>query len=166
MRFTLSPLDDIRPDTLDALILESEEEGWHFLRRLADEWGNGSNRFNQPGEALFVARLNGAVVGVCGLNADPYGGDPAIGRVRRLYVARAQRRCGVGRQLVEAVVRAATGRFRILHLRTANPEAARLYQRLGFTAAVGVPDCTHTLALSLPDADVLRFPAQVQDKQP
>jgi GNAT superfamily N-acetyltransferase len=147
MSVTVSRLDEIGSGILDALVLESEGEGWHFLRRLADEWRDGSNRFDQPGEGLFAAWSGGSAVGVCGLNADPYIRDLAIGRVRRLYVGKAYRGIGIGCQLVETVVRAAKSRFRILRLRTENPDAARLYQSLGFAMLVGVPDCTHTLAL-------------------
>jgi GNAT superfamily N-acetyltransferase len=88
------------------------------------------------------------VVGVCGLTIDPYAADPAVGRVRRLYVLRAFRGRGVGRGLVEAVVRAAGERFRTLRLRTESPEAAVFYERLGFQPVAGVPDCTHVRELA------------------
>jgi GNAT superfamily N-acetyltransferase len=144
---TVDPVRDLPSDALAPLIAESEREGWQFVRRLADEWTVGSNRFDRPGEGLFVARLGGSIIGVCGLNADPYAADGAIGRVRRLYVLRAYRGRGVGRQLVRAVIAAATGRFQRLRARTENPKAARLYQWLGFQPAAGVADCTHTLEL-------------------
>jgi GNAT superfamily N-acetyltransferase len=143
----VDPVNDLPPDALTPLIAESEYEGWRFVRRLADEWAAGTNRFDRPGEALFVARVGGSIIGVCGLNADPYTADEATGRVRRLYVLRAYRGRGAGRQLVRAVVGAATGRFQRLRVRTENPEAGRLYQRLGFQRVAGVADCTHTLEL-------------------
>jgi hypothetical protein len=68
------------------LIAESE---LRFVRRLADDWVSVANRFDRPGEALFVARLPGQVVGVRGLNVDPYTAEPGVGRVRHLYVAAA-----------------------------------------------------------------------------
>jgi len=117
------------------------------VRRLADEWASGANRFDRPGEALFVARSAGDVVGVCGLNVDPYATAPDVGRVRHLYVLRAHRHRGIGQQLVTAIVQAARGRFQRLRLRTQNPEAARLYERLGFRAAVDATDCTHVMEL-------------------
>jgi GNAT superfamily N-acetyltransferase len=144
---TVDPVNDLPPDALAPLIAESEREGWQFIRRLADEWVVGTNRFNRPGEMLFVARVDGSIIGVCGLNADPYAADEATGRVRRLYVLRAYRGSGVGRQLVRAVIAAATGRFQRLRVRTESPEAGQLYQRLGFQPVAGVADCTHTLEL-------------------
>jgi len=134
-------------DCLAALIAESEQQGLRFVRRLADEWASGANRFDRPGEALFVARSAGDVVGVCGLNVDPYATAPDVGRVRHLYVLRVHRHRGIGQQLVTAIVQAARGRFERLRLRTQNPEAARLYERLGFRAAVDATDCTHVMEL-------------------
>ena len=134
-------------DCLAELIVESEQHGLRFVRRLADEWASGANRFDRPGEALFVARSAGDVVGVCGLNVDPYATALDVGRVRHLYVLRAHRHRGIGQQLVTAIVQAARGRFQRLRLRTQNPEAARLYERLGFRAAVDATDCTHVMEL-------------------
>jgi catechol 2,3-dioxygenase-like lactoylglutathione lyase family enzyme/GNAT superfamily N-acetyltransferase len=135
------------PDALGALVAESEASGVSFVRRLADEWTSGANRFDGRGEALFVARTTGSIVGVCGLTVDPYALDDNVGRVRHLYVARAHRRQRVGRRLVEAVIGAACGRFDALRLRTHDPGAARFYERLGFRAATNVPHCTHLMEL-------------------
>lgn len=82
------------------------------------------------------------VVGVCGLNRDPYDDDAATGRVRHLYVADAARRDGVGTALVRAVEDAARGSFTRLRLRTLNPRAARFYEAIGYIA-VDEPACTH-----------------------
>jgi GNAT superfamily N-acetyltransferase len=133
---------------LGALIAESEAAGLRFVRRLAEEWASGANRFDRPGEALLVARIAGDVVGVCGLNVDPYVAEPRVGRVRHLYVLAAHRRQGVGRQLVNKVIETARDRFERLRLRTVNPEAARLYENLGFRRSVGGRDCTHVMELS------------------
>jgi ribosomal protein S18 acetylase RimI-like enzyme len=87
------------------------------------------------------------VVGVCGINADPYTLEPHVGRVRHLYVREAHRRSGVGRQLVTAVIQAAGGVFGRLHLRTTNAQSARFFENLGFRPCPGQPDCTHMLEL-------------------
>jgi GNAT superfamily N-acetyltransferase len=134
-------------DGLGAVIAESEAQGLRFIRRLAEEWTRGTNRFDRPGEALFVARIDGDVVGVCGLNVDPYGAAPSVGRVRHLYVLLAHRRQGVGRRLVAEVIAAARRRFHVLRLRTENPGAARFYERLGFQRSAGAGDCTHVMEL-------------------
>lgn len=105
------------------------------------------NRFDRLGETLLVAESAGRVVGVCGLNVDPYAARPGIGRVRHLYVLIADRRRGTGARLVGAIMESARGHFATLRLRTNNPAAARLYERLGFARADGVADCTHVLEL-------------------
>jgi GNAT superfamily N-acetyltransferase len=140
-------LDECSPARLDALLAESEQAGLRLVRRLVDEWASGVNRFDRPGEALFDAQVDGQVVGVCGLNVDPYAGDPTVGRVRHLYVLVAHRRRGIGQQLTGAVIDAARGRFARLRLGTQNAAAARLYERLGFRPTAGVADCTHVLPL-------------------
>jgi ribosomal protein S18 acetylase RimI-like enzyme len=140
-------------DCLGALIAESEDHGLRFVRRLAEEWASGANRFDRPGEALFVAGIAGQTVGVCGLNVDPYTVQPNVGRVRHLYVLSAYRRLGVGRDLVTEIVEAARARFDLLRLRTHNAAAARLYERLGFRRAVDVTDCTHVMELRPNDPD-------------
>ena len=132
---------------LDTLISESEAEGFGFVRRLGNEWDSGTNRFDRPGEALFVAREGDRVVGIGGLNVDPYADDLSVGRVRHLYVLSAYRRAGVGQRLVAAVVTAASGCFDTLRLSTSNPDAARLYERLGFSRRVDVARCTHMITL-------------------
>ena len=140
-RMTGSPAD-----TLEDLLAESEREGSRIVRRLVHDWAAGTNRFDRPGEALFTARLGDRVIGVCGLNVDPYAAAK-IGRVRRLYVHSAYRRLGAGRQLVLAVLDAARGRFDLLRLRTTNPAAAQLYESLGFRPSTDTADCTHALPL-------------------
>jgi GNAT superfamily N-acetyltransferase len=82
------------------------------------------------------------------LNLDPYAAEATVGRVRHLYVLRAYRRLGFGRRIVEEIIEAARGRFERLRLSTANPEAARLYERLGFQPQAGVAHCTHALEMS------------------
>jgi GNAT superfamily N-acetyltransferase len=144
---------------LVALIAESETCGFGFVRRLADDWSSGANRFDRSGEALFVARVDDDAVGVCGLNVDPYSAAPEVGRVRHLYVLAAHRRRGVGRQLLAAVVAAARGRFATLRLRAGNAEAARFYERLGFRRRADLLHCTHVMAIRDDQGHTLYFGA-------
>lgn len=145
MRALIERVSGAPTDRLAALLAESEQQGFRFVRRLVQEWESGDNRFDRPGEALFVARVGVDVVGVCGLSVDSYTGDPKVGRVRHLYVLVPHRRSGVGEQLVADVLEAAPGRFERLHLRTTNPTAARLYERLGFRRTFDARDRTHAL---------------------
>jgi ribosomal protein S18 acetylase RimI-like enzyme len=137
-------LHDLASPDVAALLSDSEQAGVRLVRRLVDEWADGTNRFDRPGEALFGAWVDGRLAGVCGLNVDPYAGDERVGRVRHLYVLTSSRRLGVGRELVACVLAAARGRFGRLRLSTTNPAAARLYEALGFRP-VSERDCTHVL---------------------
>jgi GNAT superfamily N-acetyltransferase len=143
----VEPLAEPPAHGLGPLIAESERAGLAFVQRLAEDWSSGANRFDRPGEVLLVARIAGEIVGVCGLNVDPYAAGPAVGRVRHLYVLSAARRHGVGTGLVTAIVQAARGRFDVLRLRTNNPAAAQLYERLGFRPTTNVADCSHVMDL-------------------
>jgi len=73
-------LSDLPSESIDALVAESEQAGWRFMRRLAEEWASGANRFDGAGEGFFAALIGGRVVGVCGLNVDPYTVAQAVGR--------------------------------------------------------------------------------------
>ena len=143
---TVASITDLELDSLDELRAESSREGFRFIERLCEEWASGSNRFNAPGEALFAAISNGQVVGICGLNRDPYASDPRIGRVRRLYVAPAQRRHGVGRALLETVVTHARRHFSLLRVRS--EAASEFYTAQGFRRIASDKDVTHVLELS------------------
>ena len=146
-RAQIERLTEVPPGPFDPLVVESESAGYRLVRRLVDEWASGENRFDRPGEVLFAAWMDGRLIGACGLNVDPYTKAAGVGRVRHLYVLSAYRRLGVGGRLVGLVVDAARGRFGRPRLSTQNPEAARLYERMGFTRSAGAPDHTHFLDL-------------------
>ncbi|WP_204124334.1 MULTISPECIES: GNAT family N-acetyltransferase [Pseudomonas] len=117
----------------EILILEAEAvtEGFRFLTRLVADWKNGSNRFDQPGECLLGAFRNGQLMAIGGLSYDPYAGSD-IGRLRRVYVARASRGQNVGKALVERLLEYAAQRFRVVRLSTDTPEGSAFYLRCGF----------------------------------
>jgi GNAT superfamily N-acetyltransferase len=147
MALAIEPLIGSPADRVAELVAESERHGLRFIRRLTEEWASGVNRFDRPGEALFVARVGERVVGVCGLNVDPYAAAPRVGRVRHLYVLSGQRRLGVGRRLVSEVIEAARGRFDHLRLRTENPGAAQFYEAIGFRSSGATDNSTHVMVL-------------------
>src|SRR5439155_26381071 len=148
MAIVIERLCGLPIDSLGALIAESEHAGLRFVRRLVEEWGTGANRFDRSGEALFAAWVDSQLVGVCGLNIDPYAADDRIGRLRHVYVRSASRRRGVGRYLVTKAIETAHGGFEVLRLRTTNSLAAPFYEALGFRPAEGVTqDATHVMQL-------------------
>jgi GNAT superfamily N-acetyltransferase len=138
------------PSELGGLVTESELQEFAFLRRLITDWDSGANRFALYGETLFAAQDRGIMVGVCGLNVDPYVSDRGIGRVRHLYVLASRRRQGIGRRLVTQVIVSATRSFRMLRLRTDSPAAATFYEALGFEPCTDAA-CTHRLLLHRAD---------------
>jgi len=139
----IEPLHELPFPSVSELVAESEQFGLRLVRRLVEEWATGANRFDRPGEILFGAFIDQRLVGVCGLNVDPYASDERVGRVRHLYVLSAFRRRGIGRRLVKRVIQAAHGRFDNVRLRTTDAAAARLYEALGFRRDVGQREYTH-----------------------
>jgi N-acetylglutamate synthase-like GNAT family acetyltransferase len=131
------------PTTLAALAADARADGRRMVDRLIEEWNDGRNRFDRPGERAYVATREGRVSGVCGLNRDPFADDPRVGRVRRLYVAVADRRQGVGSAIMARLMSDARGAFGLIHLRTHDAQAAAFYEALGFERVVGAPECTH-----------------------
>lgn len=134
---------------IDPLASEAGEQGFAFMDRFRREWLDGSNRFDGVGEGYYAAFLDGRLVGLGGLNQDPYQADPAVGRVRHLYVLSDARRAGIGRALVEQIVARARERFALLRLRTTTTPGALFYEKLGFLP-VDRQDATHILDLANP----------------
>ncbi|MCM3782306.1 GNAT family N-acetyltransferase [Neobacillus mesonae] len=129
------------------LVEESTNEGFRHIKRLVTDYEAKVNRFDTDGEALFLASKNGDIVGVCGLNKDPYSVKEEVGRVRRLYVSPSVRRFGVGRMLMNSVMIEAADHYKILVLRTDNPDAYIFYRSLGFSVKVNSQYDTHFLRL-------------------
>lgn len=128
------------------ILAESQMAGFRAIDRLVTDWETGVNRFDRPGEALFIVRKSDRILGVCGLNRDPYINSSQIGRVRRLYVMQENRRQGIGRTLVHHIIEVAELSFDWLHVRTTNPIAAQFYQSLSFMPCHD-ESATHTLNL-------------------
>ena len=108
------------------------EEGFKFVRRLRDEYQSGVNRFDQPGEALLLAREAQTVIAVIGLNRDLQA-QPGVMRVRRFYVLPEHRNNGLGKTMLLKVIQLARDTHaKSLELHTDNPQAVRFYERNGF----------------------------------
>jgi GNAT superfamily N-acetyltransferase len=135
-------------NALAPLLAASTTEGFRFVERFAREWEEGKSCFDRPGE-LFLATYDGAgIIAIGGLTADPYTGDPTLGRLRHLYVLPDARRRGIGRRLVQALERAARGKYRALVLRTDTAAAARFYEQLGYTPLPPGGTATHRRELA------------------
>lgn len=129
-----------------ALLEESQRGGFRMLDRLRDEWENGVNRFDRPGEILFGTFDDDFLVGVGGRNIDPFEENPKIGRVRHVYVRENLRKLGIGRLLMMHILNDAGLYFNRINLRA--PTAAfGFYERLGFVRVEGIETVTHHLVL-------------------
>jgi len=129
---------------MEQLQVEALQEGVLFIERLWEEWQNGMNRFAAPGEKLYGYMDQAVLVAIGGLNQDPFDGRRGVGRIRRVYVRPAWRNKGIGEALVHTLVENARTSFTTLHLRTENPTAARLYERVGFSRRLAL-NATHVL---------------------
>jgi len=135
------------PADFGKLVHHSEQEGFVFLRRMNQEWRDNANRFCQSGEFLLAAVDSDQLVGVCGVNIDPYVNSPSTARLRHLYVAPPRRSEAIGTQLVRTCLDLSRQTFSLMRLRVPNVETGAFYEKLGFTA---VRDATasHTLDLT------------------
>jgi GNAT superfamily N-acetyltransferase len=134
---------------MNLLAAEARDEGYDFVATLLEQWASGENRFDGPGEILYGSFDQGLLVAVGGLNRDPFAGLPEVGRVRRVYVRPNWRNRGIGRALVAALVEEGRKGFRCVRLRAGNSDAARLYERMGFSR-IASPDATHILHFEKP----------------
>jgi GNAT superfamily N-acetyltransferase len=153
MPYSLLRLTELNNSQIIPIQRAAQAEAYSFIERLIAEYASGANCFNQPGEVLFGVFNEQNLIGIGGLNCDPYSPNRPncpnhnIGRVRHIYVLPEYRRLGVARQLVTAIIAAAHGAFTALTLSTAHPSAAHLYEQLGFIPVTGEPKTTHILGL-------------------
>lgn len=138
----VQPITEL-PSDVGVLIDRSLAEGHNLVGRLVQDWRDGVNRFDRPGEVVLEARLGNRLVALGGLNRDPYIEDPAVGRIRHVYVSPDARGVGVGSQLVMALVEHARAGFHRVRLRAGPQRAAGFYLALGFSETPDEPDSTH-----------------------
>jgi len=132
--YRIQRIHDLEELDLTQLLLASRQEGFRMLDRLIDDFRNGHNRFNYPGECLLgVFDTSGNLVGIGGLNQDPYSLGLPLGRLRRFYILPACRRQGIGRRLANALLLEAKRTFLTVVLRTYTIQGAQFYESLGFT---------------------------------
>jgi GNAT superfamily N-acetyltransferase len=145
----INKIIDIGKVDFSSLVEESREEGFRFLDRLVNEYKNGTNNFNKPSEALYgVYTHEGILIGIGGLNIDPYTKGQKVGRVRRFYISKKIRRKGIGQFLLNKIVNEAKGNFDVLVLYTDTPQASQFYTSFGFLKNSLYPKATHMMKLN------------------
>ena len=111
----------------------------NFDAELADLPGE----YNEPRGALLLALVDGEIAGCCGLRALDSVDYPNAAEMKRLYLRKAFRRFGLGRQLAETMLdKARMAGYQSVLLDTLDDmESARaLYAELGF---VDIPPYYH-----------------------
>ena len=144
----------VLPAQINVLAALACAEGHGHVDRLIQDFASGNNRFDGRGEALFVATINRQLVGVGGVNQDPYDERSGAGRVRRVYVHPRWRRRGIAARLMACIEAHACHHFEWLNLFTSSPSAGEFYLSLGFQAVRGAHKISHRKRLSraaLPD---------------
>ncbi|OZT10755.1 GNAT family N-acetyltransferase [Priestia aryabhattai] len=147
-QFELRLVKDLLNIDLANLIIESKNEGFLFLERLINDYRNGTNTFNKPGEFLYgVFNQEGSVIAIGGINKDPFSTNERIGRLRRFYVSKYFRRKGVGRSLVTRILKDASQHYETIVLYTDTEQANKFYTSLGFIKDKRISKSTHSLNL-------------------
>lgn len=140
LRETELPVEAMSP-----LVDAAGREGYSFVVRMLRDWSSGKNRFKDRGEAFFAAWEHSTVLGVCGLNIDPFLKDPQVARLRHLYVMPAHRGRGTGAELCRRAVAYAKPTFTRVRLRTPNAKPDPFYEHLGFARVFGDPKTTYEI---------------------
>ncbi|HEY9000390.1 MAG TPA: GNAT family N-acetyltransferase [Mucilaginibacter sp.] len=123
---------DLNFTMIYGLVHEAKHNRHDFIQRTIDDWNSGANKFDKPGEKLWGLVSGSELIGIGGLNRDPYTEDTNTGRVRHLYVLQAYRRKGYATLLMNVIINNARAYFTSLRLFTDNPTAAGFYEQLGF----------------------------------
>jgi GNAT superfamily N-acetyltransferase len=131
------------PEGFETLRAAARAEGVRNMDLLAEQWADDNQRFDEPG-ALFAAFLDGDLAGVGGVTPQLGLQEPAM-RMRRLYVAPAFRRAGVGQALAGAMIQQGLQAARLLTSNArASEAAAPFWEAMGFRR-VEADDFTHQL---------------------
>jgi hypothetical protein len=75
MPLSLVCLRVLNPDQIAPMQKAAQAEEIHFIDRLVTEYATGINCFDRPGEVLFGMFEDQRLVGIGGLNCDPYHPD-------------------------------------------------------------------------------------------
>ncbi|PEA44609.1 GNAT family N-acetyltransferase [Bacillus wiedmannii] len=143
----IQQIEDLMIYEHDFLVQESKEEGFNFLIRLISEYENKINIFNKTGECLYGIFQEEKLIGIGGLNEDPYSENNKIGRVRRFYIVKEYRRKGLGRLLLVRIISDAKKHFNIVVLNTDTVQGDKFYTSSGFVKGIKFVGASHYLNL-------------------
>ena len=144
----LQTVDEAQIDGLADVLVDCVEGGasvsfmWPLSReKAAAYWRKVARDVAAGGRALMVAEDGHGVCGTVQLVLDQPENQPHRADLSKMLVHRRARRQGLGEALMRAAEAAALecGKT-VLVLDTANPDAERLYERMGWTRVGAVPD--------------------------
>jgi GNAT superfamily N-acetyltransferase len=144
----IEPAETWLPDRLDGLAEQASAEDIRIVARVVSRWRDGSERFDGPGERLYVAvdHEKGVTIGIGGLAQCP--DVPGALRMRRFYVAPLYRRHGVARGLAQRLIEDVEGATTTLTCNArASAAAPPFWESMGFEP-VDAPGITHLRHLS------------------
>jgi len=144
---TIQEIQDFPFAAFSELLAESEDAGFRFLRRLKEDWLNKANRFDKEGEGLFLLWKADELIGIGGINRDPYCQNKKIGRLRRFYIKADQRSQGLGALLLKYIIAEKGKAFQEIQLYTDTESAARFYEKQGFERVFQNSHFSHRLIL-------------------
>lgn len=148
MDIVINRMNELPSDISSELLQASIEEDFAPIQWLIEHWREGQNQFSLPGEALYEARHGDRLIGVCGINQDPYVDSKLrLGRIRRLYVLPEFRRQGAGRKLVLRAIEEAHSHFSEINLRTLDKQSAKFFEAIGFVKVEGDSSRTHRMVI-------------------
>jgi GNAT superfamily N-acetyltransferase len=83
-------------------------KAWRKISTCCAAWRRtgrtGKTALTRREKSCWGRFVNGQLVGVCGLNRDPFSQQPRAGRIRHLYISERHRRRGIGQQLLVSVI--------------------------------------------------------------
>lgn len=142
---TLTPTTQLNRTQITHLIEASLTEGFNFLARLMEKWESGENRFEKPNERLYQIEVEGEIIGIGGINNDPYCNNNKHGRIRHLYIHPNHRGKGLGKKIVQTIIVDFRGSYEKFTLRTKREKASKFYEAIGFMRVYDSETNTHEM---------------------
>ena len=141
---TINAITDIRSVDLSRFREEAQRAQHRIIAKLIEQWETGENTFGKRHERFWGYFIGDELVGIGGINEDPYLKQPAYGRMRHLWVLEPFRRNGIGRALVSQAEAFAKQHYEWMTLRTpADGSADAFYAKLGFQRCDWLDSVSH-----------------------
>ena len=142
----IQQIEDLMIYEHDYLVQESKDEGFYFLIKLISEYENKINTFNKTGECLYGIFQGEKLIGIGGLNEDPYTINNKIGRIRRFYIAKIPKE-RIREVIISENYKRCEKHFNIVVLNTDTVQGDKFYTSSGFLKGTKYMGVSHYLNL-------------------